>query len=64
VFFVLYAICMFVFFNNLVIVLVSLPIYVNVVHFLFLFLWRVGCRVYVLFFLLLCVYLRWIIVVM
>jgi hypothetical protein len=35
VFFVLYAIRMSVFLNNPVIVLVSLPIYVNVVHFCF-----------------------------
>jgi hypothetical protein len=35
VFFVLYAIRMFVFLNNLVMVLVSLPIYVKVAHFCF-----------------------------
>jgi hypothetical protein len=35
VFFVLYAIRMFVFLNHLVMVLVSLPMYVNVAHFCF-----------------------------
>jgi hypothetical protein len=43
VFFVLNAIPMFVFSNGLVIVLVSFPIYVNVVHFFLLYCF--GCSV-------------------
>jgi hypothetical protein len=60
VFFVLYAIRMSVFFNNLVMVLVSLPMYVNV-HF---FMCCVGYHIHGLFFLFVCVYLRWVFVVM
>jgi hypothetical protein len=56
VFFVLYAIRMFVFLNNLVIVLVSFPIYVNVVNFCFCFCGVLGVVFMFCFFFCVCRY--------
>jgi hypothetical protein len=55
VFFVLYAMCMLVFLNKLVLIHVSVPMYVNVANFDFV-VCHVFCRFFLCFYILICLW--------
>jgi hypothetical protein len=60
VFFILYAMCMLVFFNKLVTILVFVPMYVNVANFCFCDV-RCSVVVYFCFYILVCLW--WVVVI-